>query len=98
MPTETRGTMHGWIWRGNLLPFVETIADLVRYRLDDSGLTAGVESSDADNDLWFTFVLDGQPRVEMHFAGTDEPGAGRRGIGRHRRVVRNQGRPIARPL
>ncbi|MEV6373812.1 hypothetical protein [Micromonospora musae] len=72
MPTEPRGTMHGWIWRANLLPFVETIADLVRYRLDDSELTAGVESSDADNDLWYTFVLDGQPRVEMHFAGTGD--------------------------
>lgn len=72
MPTEPRGAMHGWIWRANLLPFVETIADLVRYRLDDSGLTAGVERSDANNDLWFTFMLHGQPRVEMHFAGTDD--------------------------
>ena len=72
MLTEPRGTLHGWIWRANLLPFVETIADLVRCRLDETGLTAGVEDSDANNDLWFTFALDGQPRVEMHFAGTDD--------------------------
>ncbi|MFA1541375.1 hypothetical protein [Actinomadura monticuli] len=72
MQTEPRGTMHGWIWRANLLPFVETIADLVRCRLDESGLTAGLKGSDAEDDRWFTFVLDGQPRVEMHFAGGDD--------------------------
>jgi hypothetical protein len=72
MQTEPRGTMHGWIWRTNLLPFVETIADLVQCPLDKSGLTAGVEGSDADNDRWFTLVLGGQPRVEMHFAGADD--------------------------
>ncbi|GII54832.1 hypothetical protein Pth03_32210 [Planotetraspora thailandica] len=70
MQAEPRGTMHGWIWRANLLPFAETIADLVRCRLDDGALTAGIEGSDADDDSWFTFVLDGQPRVEMHFART----------------------------
>lgn len=72
MQAEPRGTMHGWIWRANLLPFVETIADLVRCRLDEGGLIAGVEDSDAGNDRWFTLVLDGQPRVEMHFASTDD--------------------------
>ncbi|SNT65596.1 hypothetical protein SAMN05421812_12445 [Asanoa hainanensis] len=63
--------MHGWIWRANLVPFAEMIADLVRSGLDDGALTAGVESSDAD-DSWFGFVLDGRPRVEMRFARTDE--------------------------
>ncbi len=62
--------MHGWIRRANLLPFVETIADLIGSELNDGALTAGVEGSDADDDSWCTFVLDGQPRVEMRFART----------------------------
>ena len=64
--------MHGWIWRVNLLPIVEIIADLVRCRVDERGLTDGVEDSDADNDRWFTLTLDGQPRADMKFAGTDD--------------------------
>ncbi|MET9880383.1 hypothetical protein ABZZ36_38125 [Actinacidiphila glaucinigra] len=70
MQAEPHGTMHGWIWRVNLLPFVETIAELIRCRVDDGALTASIERSDADDDSWFTFVLDGQPRVEMRFART----------------------------
>nr|WTA65805.1 hypothetical protein OHB51_25380 [Micromonospora sp. NBC_00855] len=72
MRDEPHGTMHGWIWRRNLLPFVETIAYLVRYELDPSRLTAGVDGSDADDDRWFTLELDGQPRVELHFAAAED--------------------------
>ncbi|MER7005942.1 hypothetical protein ABT297_23275 [Dactylosporangium sp. NPDC000555] len=50
MQAKPRGTMHGWTWRANLLPSVETIADLVRFRVDDGALTAGIERPDADND------------------------------------------------
>lgn len=73
MRTEPRGTTHSWIWRANLLPFAETIAGLVRCRLDEGTLTSGVEGSDVDRGQWFAFVFNGQPRVEMRFAaGRDD--------------------------
>ncbi|MEU4421828.1 hypothetical protein AB0F81_14475 [Actinoplanes sp. NPDC024001] len=72
MSTEPSGTMHGWILRTNLRPFVAEIAEVIRCREDLTALTAGVDGSDADNDQWCTVVLDGDVRVEAHFARTTD--------------------------
>jgi hypothetical protein len=34
------GILHGWIWLTNLRPFVEMVAQLARYRLDQRDMAA----------------------------------------------------------
>lgn len=72
MHDEPQGTMHGWIWRTNVPPFVETIADLVGFRFDREALLSGVDGSDAESERWFTFVLDGRPPVELRLSRADQ--------------------------
>ncbi|MEU4689495.1 hypothetical protein [Actinoplanes sp. NPDC023714] len=69
---QTGGTMHGWIRRANVGPFLESIAELIRFGLDLDAATAGLNDSDADENRWLTVVMAGEQRVELHLAAAEE--------------------------
>ena len=60
-----------WVRRQNLRPFVETLSRWVGYTFDDTDWLAiadGVDGTDADAQQWYTYLLDGVPRLDVSVA------------------------------
>jgi hypothetical protein len=60
MMAEPAPAVGGWVWRENLQPLLEMASYLVAYRLDPMDLeavSAGLDGSDADGDVWFEYPL-----------------------------------------
>jgi hypothetical protein len=65
-----------WIWEGNLRPFLEMVALLVKCPFDADNWTAiqyGVRDTDNDADKRYTYPLLGEPELLVEVAA--EPGA-----------------------
>lgn len=71
MTAVERGTPHGWVWRDNLFPFLQTVSGLVRYRFDEwdeDAVSTGLGESSAEADRWFEYPLEGSPRLALRLA------------------------------
>ena len=66
-----RLTVDDWIFAENLKPFVEMLAHAANCPLDDDDWTAisyGVRDSNGDEEKWYTYPLEGQPRLHLELA------------------------------
>lgn len=64
-----------WVFPPNVRPLAAFLSHLVNYRFDDTDWAAidfGIESSDSERGVWFTYPLHGELRVELALAAEPE--------------------------
>jgi hypothetical protein len=75
MSDDVSGTVHGWVWRSNLMPFLKMASEFVRYRFDsqdERAIFTGLVNTDPDADLWFDYRLAGELVVPLRLASADD--------------------------
>lgn len=73
MPAQT--TINTWILQDNLYLFLERVSTLIGYGFEDLDWDAnrfGVRDTDSNQDRWYEYILEGQPPVELAFAGAED--------------------------
>jgi hypothetical protein len=71
MNDERSEVVSTWVPPQNLRPFIETISRWVGYAFDDTDWLAiadGVDKTDADAHQWYTYPIDGVPRLDIAVA------------------------------
>jgi hypothetical protein len=61
----------GWVWEENVERLLTHLSDQIGYALDDLDLgavSAGLASTDADQDRWFRYPLVGRRTLELALA------------------------------
>ncbi len=64
-----------WVCPESVRALVSFVSHLVGYRFDDADWVAiefGIEGTDAERDLWFSYPIVGVPTVEIAFAAEPE--------------------------
>ena len=71
MNDERSEVVATWVPPQNLRPFIETLSRWVGYAFDDTDWLAmadGVEKTDTDARQWYTYRVDGVPRLDVAVA------------------------------
>ena len=75
MIEDVSGTLHGWIWRSNLLPFLKMTSDFVRYSFgseDEDAVLTGLADTDPEASRWFDYQLAGELPVTLGLSGGED--------------------------